>query len=63
LIEELERLRARASQQEESLARLADALSALRSDREELRAENRELRQALGEERRLRSRARVVRFA
>jgi hypothetical protein len=51
LSEEVERLRARVSQQDESLARLADALGALRSDRDALDAENRKLRLSLRESR------------
>lgn len=63
LAKEVQRLRARASQQDESLARLADALCALRSDRQELHAENRKLRLALRESHRPSSRAVRVRIA
>ena len=49
LLDELQRLRKRVNQQEESLARLAAALRALRRAGQALRAENRELRLAVQE--------------
>jgi hypothetical protein len=49
LTNEVERLRKRARQQEEALARLVEALSAMRRGGRALRAENRELRLALQE--------------
>ena len=49
LLEEVERLRKRVNQQEESLVRMAVGLGALRRAGQALRAENRELRLAVHE--------------